>query len=150
MSAIIIIDKLNRPDQPMRIRSPFVFLLKSRLSSISFNQKLNFCNSISNFSIKIDDIISLEVSSLNDLSSVFYVLSARGNLVLSETEAVANQKSVVISFPATFAMVPKAQFVVYYIKSTGDIIAGSAEISVSGLNNFVSSFDQQFIGLLVL
>lgn len=89
------------------------------------------------FSIKIDDTVSVEVSSANDLSSVYYLLSARGNLISSQTEQVANQKSVVITFPATFAMVPTAQFVAYYISSSGDIIAGRTEISVSGLNNFV-------------
>ncbi|KAG4071650.1 hypothetical protein HA402_011804 [Bradysia odoriphaga] len=88
--------------------------------------------------IEIGDTISVEVSSANTLSSVYYLLSARGNLVLSQKVQVASQTSVVITFQASFDMVPTAQLVVYYISSAGDLIAGRTEITVNGLNNFVT------------
>ncbi|KAJ6633451.1 CD109 antigen [Pseudolycoriella hygida] len=85
----------------------------------------------------IKDVISVEVSSSNDLCAVNYLLTARGNLILSKTEYVAHTKSVVIDFRATFDMVPSARFVAYYITPKGNIVAGNVQISVKGLNNHV-------------
>lgn len=118
-----------------KIRLPSHFSRRSTVVQSVYRMISDF---VFNFSSRIDDDISVEVSSVGDLSSVSYLLSARGNLILSQTERVANQNKVVISFKASFAMVPSAQFVVYYITSTGKIVAGNTEIPVSGLNNFVS------------
>lgn len=137
---------LNLPDQPNGF---YIFVnVPGYYDSVGYYQKAQpseFTTDDSSLSvtllskdIKIDDTISVKISSANDLSSVYYLVTSRGNLILSQTEMVASQKSVVITFQASFAMVPTAQFVAYFISSNGDIIAGRTEISISGLNNFVT------------
>lgn len=113
---------------------------QSEVSSLQVSKTRTFLiNFFSpNFSIKIGDTISLEVASAKELESVYYVVSARGNLLSSTIVPGDNQKIVAISLQATFDMVPNAQFVAYYISSDGNIVAGRIEIPVTGLNNFVS------------
>lgn len=89
------------------------------------------------FSSKINDLISVEITSSKPLSSVNYLLSARGKLILSAQKDTPNKNSFTITFTATFDMVPRAKLVVYYLVSTGDIVSTNIEIPVTGLSNFV-------------
>lgn len=95
------------------------------------------------FSPKIGDDISIEITSVNNLTYVNYLVTARGNLVLSRKVEVGNKKSVTVILRATFGMVPTAKFVAYYISSNGDIIPGATQFSVKGLNNFVRIYGVQ-------
>lgn len=98
-------------------------------------------NSLPNtfFSAKITDQISVQISSSKPLSSINYLLSSRGKLILSARKDIPNKNSFTITFIATFDMVPKAKLVVYHLISSGDIVSTNIEIPVTGLNNFVHS-----------
>lgn len=59
-------------------------------------------------------------------------------MIFANTVEIPNRKSHTISFLASFAMVPKAQFIVYYIKDS-EIISDKLEIEFAeDLQNFVS------------
>lgn len=119
------------------MKTPSLSDLLQRSKKLFENNIVHFAHLNLIFSPKIGDTISIEVTSVNDLSYVNYLLTSRSNLILSKKVDVGNKKSVTITFQASFGMVPTAQFVVYYITANGDIILGRTEISVSGLNNFV-------------
>lgn len=90
------------------------------------------------FSAKLKDVISIEITSSKPLSSINYLLTSRGKLILSARKAIPNKNSFTITFTATFDMVPSAKLVIYYLVSNGDIVSTNIDIPVTGLNNFVS------------
>lgn len=65
----------------------------------------------------------------------------RGDVIITRTVQVPNSKSFNFRFLASFAMVPKASLIVYYIRDDGEIISDRLKISFGDeLQNFVSLF----------
>lgn len=62
----------------------------------------------------------------------------RGDIIVTNTVDIPNKNSHIISFLASFAMVPKAQFVVHFIHGD-EIVSDKLEIEFDNdLQNFVS------------
>lgn len=67
-----------------------------------------------------------------------YQVIGRGDIIITNTLEIPNSKSHTFSFLASFAMVPKAQVIVHYIKDDA-IISDKLEIEFADdLQNFVS------------
>ena len=63
----------------------------------------------------------------------------RGDVIVSKTVPVQNSKSFTFKFLGSFAMVPNAHLVVYYIRPDGEIISDTVKIEFGDeLQNFVS------------
>lgn len=68
---------------------------------------------------------------------ISYQVLGRGNIVLANTTEIPNHSNYQILFSSSFAMVPKAQFVVYFIHN-GEIVSDHLEIEFENdLQNFV-------------
>ncbi|KAG4076804.1 hypothetical protein HA402_009150 [Bradysia odoriphaga] len=85
----------------------------------------------------INDLLSVEITSSQPLTSLNYLLSSRGKLILSAKKDIPNKSSFTITFTATFDMVPSGTLVAYYIAENGDVISTNIQVPVTGLNNFV-------------
>uniref|UniRef100_A0A6E8VWS8 CD109 antigen n=1 Tax=Anopheles coluzzii TaxID=1518534 RepID=A0A6E8VWS8_ANOCL len=82
--------------------------------------------------------VLVEVTSTSPMKYFTYQLLGRGDVLLSNTIAVPESKTQSFKFPATFAMVPRAKLVVYYIASNGDMVSDSKVITFdSELQNFM-------------
>lgn len=86
---------------------------------------------------KVNDVISISITSPKPLSYINYLLSSRGKLISSARKNIPNQDTFTITFTATFEMVPSVKFVAYYALSTGEIVSTNIDVPVTGLNNFV-------------
>lgn len=60
------------------------------------------------------------MQSTENLRYFSYEILGRGDIIVSNTVEVPNQKTHIFQFFASFAMVPRAQLIVHYMK--GDII----------------------------
>lgn len=86
---------------------------------------------------RINKVISIEIQSTESLRYLSYQIIGRGDVIFANTIEIPNRKSHTITFLASFAMVPKAQFVVYYIKDN-EVISDKLEIEFTeDLQNFV-------------
>lgn len=66
-----------------------------------------------------------------------YQVLGRGDIILTNTLEVPNRKNHVITFIGSFAMVPKAQFIVHFVKDDV-LISDRIEIEFNeDLQNFV-------------
>lgn len=82
--------------------------------------------------------MTIEIQSTESLRYVSYQVLGRGDIIVSNSVEIPNRKSHLITFLASFAMVPKAQFIVHYIKDS-EIISDRLEIELGeDLQNFVS------------
>ena len=73
------------------------------------------------------------------MNKVTFQILGRGDVVISKTLVVPNQKTHSFRFLASFAMVPKASLVVYYIRPDGELVNDRVEIEMGDdLQNFVS------------
>ncbi|XP_040171457.1 CD109 antigen-like isoform X4 [Anopheles arabiensis] len=82
--------------------------------------------------------VLVEVTSTSPMKYFTYQLLGRGDVLLSNTIAVPESKTQSFKFPATFAMVPRAKLVVYYIAPNGDMVSDSKVITFdSELQNFM-------------
>lgn len=71
-----------------------------------------------------------------------YQVLGRGDVIVSKTLPVYGSSTYNFRFLASFAMIPKASLVVYYIRSDGEIISDHIKIELGEeLNNFVSMMD---------
>lgn len=74
------------------------------------------------------------------MRSLSYQVLGRGDIIFTNTVEIPNRKSHAITFLATFAMLPKAHFIVHYIKDN-EVISDRLEIDLGDdLQNFVSFF----------
>lgn len=90
------------------------------------------------FSPRIDREVSVEVTSTEPLEYFTYQILGRGDIIVTKTESVPKTNYYVFNFLASFAMVPKAQLIVYYMKN-GEIISDKLDIDFGEeLHNFVS------------
>ncbi|XP_037031199.1 CD109 antigen-like isoform X2 [Bradysia coprophila] len=86
---------------------------------------------------RIDREVSVEVTSTEPLEYFTYQILGRGDIIVTRTEPVPKTTHFVFNFLASFAMVPKAQLIVYYMKD-GEIISDQIEIEFGEeLHNFV-------------
>lgn len=89
---------------------------------------------------KINRDISIEVQSTESMRYLSYQILGRGDIIFTNTVEIPNRKRHIITFLATFAMVPKAQFIVHYIKDN-EVISDKLEIDLGDdLQNFVSVY----------
>ena len=67
---------------------------------------------------------------------------SKGDVILARDVKVSDKKEFQIEFTPTAAMVPKANFVVFYITDDGEIVSDSLKLEFGNeLRNFVSIFD---------
>lgn len=89
------------------------------------------------FRPRINRDIAVEVLSTENLRYLSYQVLGRGDIILSNSVEIPNRKSHIINFLASFSMVPKAQFIVHYIRNN-EIISDQLEIDLGeDLQNFV-------------
>lgn len=89
--------------------------------------------------------MTIEVQSTESLRYLSYQVIGRGDIILSNSVEIPSRKSHIIKFLASFAMVPKAQFVVHYIKDS-EIVSDRLEIDLGDdLQNFVSFYVSNLI-----
>uniref|UniRef100_A0A182SSJ6 A2M_N_2 domain-containing protein n=1 Tax=Anopheles maculatus TaxID=74869 RepID=A0A182SSJ6_9DIPT len=82
--------------------------------------------------------VVVEVAATTPMKFFTYQLLGRGDVLLSNTVAVPESRTHKFKFPATFAMVPRAKLVVYYIAANGDMVSDSQVITFdSELQNFM-------------
>lgn len=73
------------------------------------------------------------------MSQLTYQVLGRGDVIVSKTFPVYGSTKYNFRFLASFAMVPKASLVVYYIRTDGEIISDHIKIELGDeLNNYVS------------
>lgn len=72
------------------------------------------------------------------MQSLTYQIIGRGDVLVSNVIEVPDRKTHAFKFLASFAMVPKAHLVVYFITSTGNLVTDSVEIAFADeLQNFI-------------
>ncbi|XP_053673860.1 thioester-containing protein 1 allele R1-like [Anopheles nili] len=87
---------------------------------------------------QVNQDVVVEVAATIPMKHFTYQLLGRGDVLLSNTVAVPESKIHTFKFLATFAMVPRAKLVVYYIAANGDMVSDSKEITFdSELQNFM-------------
>lgn len=68
-----------------------------------------------------------------------YQVLGRGDVLISRTVQIPSSRSFNFRFLASFAMVPKARLLVYYIREDGEIISDQISIPLGDeLQNYVS------------
>lgn len=89
---------------------------------------------------KINQDVSIDVTATEDLTQLTYQILGRGDVIISRTIQVPQARSFNFKFLASFAMVPKASLVVYYIRPDGEIISDQLKIEFGDeLQNSVSA-----------
>uniref|UniRef100_A0A2M4B9C0 CD109 antigen n=2 Tax=Anopheles marajoara TaxID=58244 RepID=A0A2M4B9C0_9DIPT len=86
----------------------------------------------------VNEDVDVEVAATVPMKSFTYQLLGRGDVLLSNTVAVPEAKIHTFKFRASFAMVPRAKLVVFYIAENGDMVSDSKVITFdSELPNFM-------------
>ncbi|XP_021702201.1 CD109 antigen isoform X10 [Aedes aegypti] len=86
----------------------------------------------------INKDVTVDVSSTVPMKYFNYQVLGRGDVLIGGTIAVPDRMSHTFRFPASFAMVPRARLLVYFIHSDGQMISDFAEIEfASELQNFL-------------
>lgn len=87
----------------------------------------------------INDEVEISVTCTEPLRYINYVLMGRGDVVITNTFQVDNDKEFKFRFTATHAMVPVCHLFVYYVKADGELVGDALDIEIDGiLQNFVS------------
>lgn len=87
----------------------------------------------------INQEVSIDVIGTEELNLLTYQVLGRGDVIISRTVQVPNSRTFNFRFLASFAMVPKANLIVYYIREDGEIISDRITIEFGDeLQNFVS------------
>lgn len=102
---------------------------------ISFhNSKITFSSATSP---KINGEVTVEVQSTVSMRYLSYQVLGRGDIIVAKTVEIPNLMSHTFSFLASFAMVPKAQVIVHYVKGD-EIISDRLQIDFDNdLQNYV-------------
>lgn len=80
----------------------------------------------------------IEVESTVNMRFITYQVLGRGDIIISRTIEIENQQSHTFSFLASFAMVPKAQVIVYTVRND-EMISDHIEIDFGNdLQNFLT------------
>ena len=87
----------------------------------------------------INQEVSVDVIGTEEFNLLTYQLLGRGDVIISRTVQVPNSRNFNFRFLASFAMVPQANLIVYYIREDGEIISDQITIEFGDeLQNFVS------------
>lgn len=87
---------------------------------------------------EINTDVNVEVVTTENIKEFFYQVLGRGDIIVSGAVQVPNAKRQTFKFLATFAMVPKAQLVVFYIRPDGELVSDRIDIEFSSeLANYV-------------
>ncbi|KAG5674651.1 hypothetical protein PVAND_004605 [Polypedilum vanderplanki] len=87
---------------------------------------------------KLNQEISIDVISTEEMNFITYQIIARGDIIVSKTLPVFGVKKYNFRFLATFAMIPKANLIVHYIRADGEIISDHVNIELGEeLQNFI-------------
>lgn len=87
---------------------------------------------------KINAEITVEVQSTVSMRYLSYQVLGRGDIIVAKTLEIPNLMSHTFTFLASFAMVPKAQVIVHYVKGD-EIISDHLQIDFDNdLQNYVS------------
>lgn len=82
--------------------------------------------------------ILVDVVSTEEMDYITYQVIGRGDVIVSKTLFVGGLKNFNFRFLASFAMVPKANIVIFYIRSDGEIISDSIKLELGNdLQNYV-------------
>lgn len=77
-----------------------------------------------------------------EINQLTYQVLGRGGVIISRTLQVPNLRNYNFRFLASFAMVPKANVITYYIRDDGEIISDQIKIEFGDeLQNFVRLMD---------
>lgn len=77
-----------------------------------------------------------------EINQLTYQVLGRGGVIISRTLQVPNLRNYNFRFLASFAMVPKANVIIYYIRDDGEIISDQIKIEFGDeLQNFVRLID---------
>jgi CD109 antigen len=81
----------------------------------------------------------VDVIGTEEMDLITYQILGRGDIIVTRTLSANGQKNFNFRFLASFAMVPKASLIVYYIRADGEIISDSIKFELGDeLQNFVS------------
>lgn len=82
--------------------------------------------------------ISVQVDSTEPMTHFTYQIIGRGDIIVSKTVEVPSRTSHTFKFLASFAMVPEAALVVYFVRPDGEIVSDKQSIKFrSSFQNFV-------------
>ncbi|XP_055710660.1 thioester-containing protein 1 allele R1-like isoform X3 [Phlebotomus papatasi] len=82
--------------------------------------------------------ISVQVDSTEPMTHFTYQIIGRGDIIVSKTVEVPSRTSHTFKFLASFAMVPEAALVVYFVRPDGEIVSDRQPIKFrSSFQNFV-------------
>ncbi|GAB0100916.1 Alpha-macroglobulin, receptor-binding [Sergentomyia squamirostris] len=82
--------------------------------------------------------VSVQVDSTEPMTHFTYQILGRGDIIISNTVEVPSRTSHTFKFLASFAMVPEAKLVVYFVRPDGEIVSDSQLIKFrSSFQNFV-------------
>lgn len=96
-------------------------------------------SSFLHFRPKLSEKIQIDVKSTENLSQLVYQVLAKGDVLVSEIVSISNTSNFQFELKPTFAMVPKANLVAFYITPDGEIISDSLKLEFDNeLKNFVS------------
>ena len=80
----------------------------------------------------------MTVTSTKNMRTLTYIVIGRGDLLLSRTIQLDNDLVHTFKFMSSFAMVPKAKLVVYYVTEDGEVVSEKTNIEFrSQFQNFV-------------
>ncbi|XP_076256034.1 thioester-containing protein 3 isoform X1 [Rhynchophorus ferrugineus] len=83
--------------------------------------------------------VDVVVNCTEPMKYINYVLFARGDVLLTNTFQVDNEKVFRFRFTAVHAMVPVSHLIVYYIKEDGELVGDVVDVVVDGLfDNFIN------------
>ncbi|XP_030765290.1 CD109 antigen [Sitophilus oryzae] len=83
--------------------------------------------------------VDVIVNCTEPMKYINYVLLARGDVLLTNTFQIDNQKVFRFHFTAVHAMVPVSHLFVYYIKEDGELVGDVVDVVVEGLfDNFIN------------
>ncbi|XP_065072649.1 thioester-containing protein 1 allele S3-like isoform X6 [Ochlerotatus camptorhynchus] len=86
----------------------------------------------------INKDVTVDVSSTVPMKYINYQVLGRGDVIVGGTIPVPDRMSHTFRFPASFAMVPRARLIIYFIHTDGQMISDYVEIEfASELQNFL-------------
>lgn len=86
--------------------------------------------------------------STEDMDYITYQILGRGDVIITKTLLVGGKKNFNFRFLASFAMVPKASIIVYYIRADGEIISDKIKLELGNdLQNYVRNKNLIFSSL---
>lgn len=87
----------------------------------------------------IGETFTVDVLSSVPMSYLTYQLLGRGDILATDTVPLSDRTSHQLKFLASFAMLPRAEVIVFYVRD-GQLVSSKLEVSISdGLQNSVTN-----------